>query len=86
LAVLSANIISKMWNLKKEGRSGSADIRFKKFCAEIITKSQVSDDTIFLSLKYVQRYIKNGNNIYFANEHQLFTIALMLAHKWHNDE
>ncbi|CAG8518719.1 7450_t:CDS:2 [Diversispora eburnea] len=86
LAVLSANIVSKMWNLKKEGSSESAKISFKKFCAKIISKSQISDDTIFLSLKYVQRYIKKGNNIDFTNEYQLFSIALMLAHKWHNDE
>ncbi|RHZ87870.1 hypothetical protein Glove_29g182 [Diversispora epigaea] len=45
-----------------------------------------NSELVLISLKYVQRYIKNGINSNITNEYQLFTIALMLANKWHNDE
>ncbi|RHZ89073.1 hypothetical protein Glove_19g407 [Diversispora epigaea] len=86
LGELSANVVIKMWDWKKYGSNGSASLHFKEFCTEIISKSPISVTTVFLSLKYVQRYIKKGNNLNFANEYQLFTIALMLANKWHNDK
>ncbi|RHZ85725.1 hypothetical protein Glove_61g15 [Diversispora epigaea] len=86
LGELSANVVFKMWSWKNYGSYKSANIHFKKFCTEIITKSPISETTVFLSLKYVQRYIKKGNNLNFTNEYQLFTIALMLANKWHNDK
>ncbi|RHZ88340.1 hypothetical protein Glove_23g102 [Diversispora epigaea] len=86
LGELSANVVFKMWSWKKYGNYRSANIYFKKFCTEIISKSPISETTVFLSLKYVQRYIKKGNNLNFNNEYQLFVIALMLANKWHNDK
>ncbi|RHZ45983.1 hypothetical protein Glove_640g20 [Diversispora epigaea] len=82
---LSANVVVKMWGWKKYGSYRSASLHFKEFCTEMISKSPISETTVFLSLKYVQRYIKKGNNLNFTNEYQLFTIALMLANKWHND-
>ncbi|RHZ55888.1 hypothetical protein Glove_410g60 [Diversispora epigaea] len=86
LGELSANVVFNMWSLKKYGRYESANIHFKKFCTEVISGSPISKTTVFLSLKYVQRYIKKGNIIDFTNEYQLFTIALMLANKWHDDK
>ncbi|RHZ69133.1 hypothetical protein Glove_290g55 [Diversispora epigaea] len=86
LGELSANVVFKMWSLKKYGSCRSANIHFKKFCTEVISRSPISETTVFLSLKYVQRYIKKGNNIDFTNEYHLFTIALMLANKWHDDK
>ncbi|RHZ89242.1 hypothetical protein Glove_17g51 [Diversispora epigaea] len=86
LGELSANVVFKMWSWKKCGSYRSASLHFKKFCTEIISKSPISETTVFLSLKYVQKYIKKGNNLNFNNEYQLFTIALMLANKWHNDK
>ncbi|RHZ90184.1 hypothetical protein Glove_5g2 [Diversispora epigaea] len=86
LGVLSSNVVFNLWSLKKFGNFGSPDLHFKKFCARMIAKSPITEPAVFLSLKYVQRYIKKGNNINIANEYQLFTIALMLANKWHNDE
>ncbi|CAG8522173.1 7710_t:CDS:2 [Diversispora eburnea] len=86
LGELSANIVFKMWNLKKCGSYRSAEPHFKKFCTEIISKSPISKTTVFLALKYVQMYIKKGNNTNFTNEYQLFTIALMLSNKWLNDK
>ncbi|RHZ82318.1 hypothetical protein Glove_109g422 [Diversispora epigaea] len=85
LGELSANVTFKMWSWKKYGSYRSANIHFKKFCTEMISRSPISETTVFLSLKYVQRYIKKGNNLNFTDEYQLFTIALMLANKWHND-
>ncbi|RHZ62587.1 hypothetical protein Glove_339g9 [Diversispora epigaea] len=86
LGELSANVVFNMWNLKKYGSYNSANIHFKKFCTEVISRSPISKITVSLSLKYVQRYIKKGNNINFNSEYQLFTIALMLANKWHDDK
>ncbi|RHZ76641.1 hypothetical protein Glove_194g120 [Diversispora epigaea] len=85
LGELSSNVVFKMWNLKKFGSCGTPDLHFKKFCARMIFKFPNSE-LVLISLKYVQRYIKNGNNSNITNEYQLFTIALMLANKWHNDE
>ncbi|CAG8637839.1 7702_t:CDS:1, partial [Diversispora eburnea] len=50
------------------------------------SKSPIFKITVFLALKYVQIYIKKGNNTNFTNEYQLFTIALMLSNKWLNDK
>ncbi|RHZ87858.1 hypothetical protein Glove_29g34 [Diversispora epigaea] len=86
LGVLSSNVIFKMLSLKKTGSCESPDLNFKRFCVKMISKSPIIEPVVFLSLKYIQRYIKKGNNINITNEYQLFTIALMVANKWHNDE
>ncbi|RHZ66101.1 hypothetical protein Glove_309g159 [Diversispora epigaea] len=85
LGELSSNVVFKLWNLKKFGSCGTPDLPFKKFCARMILKFPNSE-LVFISLKYVQRYIRHGNNTNITNEYQLFTIALMLANKWHHDE
>ncbi|RHZ66086.1 hypothetical protein Glove_309g107 [Diversispora epigaea] len=86
LGVLSSNVVFKMLSLKKTGSCESPDLNFKRFCVKMISKSPIIEPVVFLSLKYIQRYIKKGNNINITNEYQLFTIALMVANKWHNDE
>ncbi|RHZ59071.1 hypothetical protein Glove_365g223 [Diversispora epigaea] len=86
LGVLSSNVVFKMLSLKKTGSCESPDLNFKRFCVKMISKSPIIEPIVFLSLKYIQRYIKKGNNFNITNEYQLFTIALMVANKWHNDE
>ncbi|RHZ85717.1 hypothetical protein Glove_61g4 [Diversispora epigaea] len=56
LGVLSANVVFKMWSLKKYGSYRSD---FKNF---IISKSPISKTTVFLSLSM---HIQKGNNINF---------------------
>ncbi|RHZ89056.1 hypothetical protein Glove_19g324 [Diversispora epigaea] len=86
LGFLSSNVVFKMLGLKKTGSCESPDLNFKRFCVKMISKSPIIEPVVFLSLKYIQRYIKKGNNFNITNEYQLFTIALMVANKWHNDE
>ncbi|CAG8457826.1 3616_t:CDS:2 [Diversispora eburnea] len=83
LGKFMADTIVLMWSLMKIGSRSNASLHFKNFCAETILNAKVSKTTVFIAMKYIQKYMKKGNTANFTNEYQLFTIALMVAHKWH---
>ncbi|KAI8877074.1 hypothetical protein K501DRAFT_261031 [Backusella circina FSU 941] len=64
-------------------KSGS----FKKFCEQILIATQLSESVILLSLKYIAMLLQNNPNIQGADgsEYRLFTVALMLANKFLDD-
>ncbi|KAI8891210.1 hypothetical protein K501DRAFT_327845 [Backusella circina FSU 941] len=60
---------------------------FKKFCRQILNATQMSESVVLLSLKYIAILLQNSPNIQGAegSEYRLFTVALMLANKFLDD-
>ncbi|KAI9487530.1 MAG: cyclin-domain-containing protein, partial [Benjaminiella poitrasii] len=60
---------------------------FKKYCRQILSATQLSESVILLSLKYIAMLLQNNPNIQGADgsEYRLFTVALMLANKFLDD-
>src|ERR1043165_5192164 len=60
---------------------------FKKFCKDVISATQVSNSVILLSLLYIHRMKINNPAIKGQNgsEYRTFTVALMLANKFLDD-
>ncbi|KAI9478382.1 MAG: cyclin-domain-containing protein [Benjaminiella poitrasii] len=60
---------------------------FKKFCKQILSATQLSESVILLSLKYIAMLLQNNPSIQGAegSEYRLFTVALMLANKFLDD-
>jgi hypothetical protein len=60
---------------------------FKKFCKDVISATQVSNSVILLSLLYIHRMKINNPTIKGQNgsEYRTFTVALMLANKFLDD-
>ncbi|KAF1798512.1 cyclin-domain-containing protein, partial [Mucor lusitanicus] len=60
---------------------------FKKFCRQILSATQLSESVVLLSLKYIAMLLQNNPNIQGADgsEYRLFTVALMLANKFLDD-
>ncbi|CAG8474921.1 990_t:CDS:2 [Diversispora eburnea] len=85
LGSFMSDIVVLMWSLIQIGRCSTTSLHFKNFCVETILRLKISKETVFIAIKYVQKYMKRGNNANFSSEYQLFTIALMVAHKWHNE-
>ncbi|CAG8713075.1 17061_t:CDS:2, partial [Racocetra fulgida] len=68
--------------------SQTASSQFKNFCVQVLLQTQLSNTVVILSLKYVQRFVKSGRSVNFGEEgpeYRLFTIALMLANKFLDD-
>ncbi|CAG8558998.1 9118_t:CDS:2 [Acaulospora colombiana] len=68
--------------------SQTASSQFKNFCVQVLLQTQLSNTVVILSLKYVQRFVKSGRPVDFGEEgpeYRLFTIALMLANKFLDD-
>lgn len=65
----------------------SASPAFKKFCLQVLTATQLSESVVVLSLKYIAMLLQNNPNIQGAegSEYRLFTVALMLANKFLDD-
>ncbi|CAG8472537.1 9302_t:CDS:2 [Funneliformis caledonium] len=60
---------------------------FKKFCKDVISATQVSHSVILLSLLYIHRMKINNPTIkgQSGSEYRTFTVALMLANKFLDD-
>ncbi|KAI9027652.1 cyclin-domain-containing protein, partial [Phycomyces nitens] len=60
---------------------------FRKFCRQILNATQLSESVIMLSLKYIAMLLQNNPLIQGAegSEYRLFTVALMLANKFLDD-
>ncbi|KAF9971458.1 hypothetical protein BGZ65_010415 [Modicella reniformis] len=65
----------------------SAGPAFRKFCLKVLTATQLSSSVILLSLKYIQKLLKNNPSIHGqqGSEFRLFTVSLMLANKFLDD-
>lgn len=65
----------------------SAGPAFKKFCLKVLTATQLSSSVILLALKYIQKLLKNNPSIHGqqGSEFRLFTVSLMLANKFLDD-
>ncbi|KAJ8663076.1 hypothetical protein O0I10_001253 [Lichtheimia ornata] len=60
---------------------------FKKFCLQLLTATQLSQNAVYLALNYVCALLRTSPNIEGAegSEYRLFTVALMLANKFLDD-
>ncbi|KAI8145376.1 hypothetical protein BJV82DRAFT_666639 [Fennellomyces sp. T-0311] len=60
---------------------------FKKFSRQILHATQLSESVVMLSLKYIAMLLQKNPNIQGADgsEYRLFTVALMLANKFLDD-
>ncbi|KAI9323635.1 hypothetical protein BX666DRAFT_1888783 [Dichotomocladium elegans] len=60
---------------------------FKKFSRQILHATQLSESVVMLSLKYIAMLLQKNPNIQGAegSEYRLFTVALMLANKFLDD-
>ncbi|KAF9941140.1 hypothetical protein BGZ75_008301 [Mortierella antarctica] len=65
----------------------SAGPAFRKFCLKVLSATQLSSSVILLSLKYIQKLLKNNPSIHGqqGSEFRLFTVSLMLANKFLDD-
>ncbi|KAI9240979.1 MAG: cyclin-domain-containing protein [Podila humilis] len=65
----------------------SAGPAFKKFCLKVLSATQLSSSVILLALKYIQKLLKNNPSIHGqqGSEFRLFTVSLMLANKFLDD-
>ncbi|CAO3607897.1 unnamed protein product [Cunninghamella blakesleeana] len=60
---------------------------FRKYCRTILQQTQLSESVILLSLKYISLLLRNNPQLRGAegSEYRLFTVALMLANKFLDD-
>ncbi|KAG0179821.1 hypothetical protein DFQ28_002132 [Apophysomyces sp. BC1034] len=67
--------------------AGTTSSTFKKFSEQILQATQLSESVVVLSLKYIAMLLQNNPNIQGAegSEFRLFTVALMLANKFLDD-
>ncbi|KAL1917296.1 uncharacterized protein VTP21DRAFT_4952 [Calcarisporiella thermophila] len=67
--------------------SSSPSHAFKKFCTQTLTATQLSESVVLLSLKYIAKLLQSNPAIQGAegSEYRLFTVALMLANKFLDD-
>ncbi|CAG8633998.1 10641_t:CDS:2, partial [Ambispora gerdemannii] len=67
--------------------SPTASPQFKSFCNQVLQQTQLSESVVLLSLKYVQKLVKSGTMSTGdkGSEYRLFTVALMLANKFLDD-
>ncbi|RHZ88163.1 hypothetical protein Glove_26g129 [Diversispora epigaea] len=66
----------------------SPSAQFKGFVAQVIYSTRLTSGAVIISLKYVQRYARSSWTVDFGEygpEYKLFTVAVMLAHKWSED-
>ncbi|KAF9414162.1 hypothetical protein BGZ76_004918 [Entomortierella beljakovae] len=65
----------------------SAGPAFRKFCLKVLSATQLSSSVILLALKYIQKLLKNNPSIHGqqGSEFRLFTVSLMLANKFLDD-
>ncbi|KAI8384794.1 cyclin-domain-containing protein, partial [Radiomyces spectabilis] len=67
--------------------ANETSLRFKRFCKDILTATQLSESVVMLALKYIAMLLQNNPNIQGAegSEYRLFTVALMLGNKFLDD-
>ncbi|KAI8889553.1 hypothetical protein K501DRAFT_157260, partial [Backusella circina FSU 941] len=59
---------------------------FFKFCHNFILLSNISDCIVNTGLKYAELYLsRTATNIHCISEYKVFTIAMILSHKYHVD-
>ncbi|CAO3649183.1 unnamed protein product [Cunninghamella echinulata] len=60
---------------------------FRKYCRTILQQTQLSESVVLLSLKYISLLLRNNPQLRGAegSEYRLFTVALMLANKFLDD-
>ncbi|KAI8992674.1 hypothetical protein BDB01DRAFT_779257 [Pilobolus umbonatus] len=65
----------------------TASPAFKKFCYQVLTATQLQESAVYLSLKYIAILLQSNPSIEGAegSEYRLFTVALMLANKFLDD-
>ncbi|KAK9765257.1 hypothetical protein K7432_006550 [Basidiobolus ranarum] len=62
--------------------------QFRLYCRHIINSTRVSTSVVILALKYISRlkYQRNYSQPQFGTEYQVFTVALLLAKKFLEDQ
>ncbi|KAI8085027.1 uncharacterized protein BX664DRAFT_338362 [Halteromyces radiatus] len=60
---------------------------FRKYCRSILQATQLSESVVLLSLKYIALLLRNNPQLRGAegSEYRLYTVALMLANKFLDD-
>ncbi|KAJ1678363.1 hypothetical protein EV182_004200, partial [Spiromyces aspiralis] len=84
LADLSARVMHLLW--VSSSRSPPSSM-FRSFCSGIIQATQISASVIVLALYYVRRFKFHHPRTYagVGSEYRMFTVALMLASKFLED-
>ncbi|KAG2220952.1 hypothetical protein INT45_006485 [Circinella minor] len=98
LADFASSIIYLMWHARKKMSLKSVNQAylidatkpspaFKKFCLQVLTATQLSQNAVYLALKYICALLRTNPSIEGADgsEYRLFTVALMLANKFLDD-
>ncbi|KAI9268996.1 hypothetical protein BDA99DRAFT_535081 [Phascolomyces articulosus] len=98
LADFASSIIYLMWHARKKMTLKSVNQAylidatkpspaFKKFCLQVLTATQLSQNAVYLALKYICALLRTNPTIEGADgsEYRLFTVALMLANKFLDD-
>ncbi|CAG8596004.1 11965_t:CDS:2 [Ambispora gerdemannii] len=83
----SSTIVSSTSSLRPRFSDFRPRDAFKKFCRDVVTATQVSHSVILLSLLYISRMKSNNPAIqgHPGSEYRTFTVALMLANKFLDD-
>ncbi|ORZ17189.1 hypothetical protein BCR42DRAFT_450992 [Absidia repens] len=97
LADFSATMVYLMWHDRCSSvlphqasrNSGNEETSnaFKKYCRSILQATQLSESVVLLSLKYIALLLRNNPQLRGAegSEYRLYTVALMLANKFLDD-
>ncbi|RHZ69462.1 hypothetical protein Glove_283g39 [Diversispora epigaea] len=82
LGEFTSNIVSSLWFMAT-GFSSSVSELTTLFTA-IFTLTKLSSETVFISMKYFQKFLTNNNGINFGLK-KTYLISLIIADKYHND-
>ncbi|RHZ78597.1 hypothetical protein Glove_159g24 [Diversispora epigaea] len=82
LGEFTSNVISSLWKIAT-GFSFPASELAAHFTA-IFTLTKLSSETVFISMKYFQKFLENDNGINFGLK-RTYLISLIIADKYHND-
>ncbi|ORX52391.1 hypothetical protein DM01DRAFT_1336759 [Hesseltinella vesiculosa] len=91
LAEFSSSMVHLMWHERhtpsSSGPQPGVSHPFKKYCRSILQATQLSESVVLLSLKYVAILLRNQPYLRGAegSEYRLYTVALMLANKFLDD-
>ncbi|KAK3825719.1 MAG: cyclin-domain-containing protein [Benniella sp.] len=86
LAEFASVMVYTLWHTRPN-INGASSNAYNVFCLKVLTATQLSSSVILLALKYIQKLLKNNPSIHGqqGSEFRLFTVSLMLANKFLDD-
>ncbi|KAI9304967.1 cyclin-domain-containing protein [Cunninghamella echinulata] len=85
LSELCGYLVPRIWTDKTTRPNSKRNALFKHYCQKLFRDTQISCGCILLALYYLQQLKQANNTSLLKSESHMFTISLMLANKFLDD-